>query len=143
MHVVYQVYVVSFVFFCEWSRVLVCFMLCCVRLRVSSPRSSILVSDAFCFLVVSASWQMSAWLGIRPLGQSAGDEFPKVFPHNIKAEVGEALSRVRSPHASFIHFVRRPVPFCGCTLNNLEPVWVVPYPAGGFGVNRLFCSCAC
>lgn len=40
---------------------------------------------------------MSAWLGIRPLGQSAGDEFPKVFPHNIKAEVGETRSRARDP----------------------------------------------
>lgn len=32
---------------------------------------------------------MSAWIGIRPLGLSAGDDFPKVFPHDIKAEVGE------------------------------------------------------
>lgn len=31
--------------------------------------------------------QMSAWLGIRPLGQSAGDEYPKVFPHDIKHQV--------------------------------------------------------
>lgn len=30
---------------------------------------------------------MSAWLGIRPLGQSAGEEYPKVFPHDIKNEV--------------------------------------------------------
>lgn len=31
---------------------------------------------------------MSAWIGIRPLGQSAGEEFPKVFPHDLRSEVG-------------------------------------------------------
>ena len=49
---------------------------------------------------------MSAWLGIRPLGQSAGEEFPKVFPHNIKAEVGDAHSRARTEtHALLFIFV--------------------------------------
>ncbi|CAN0219247.1 unnamed protein product, partial [Ectocarpus sp. 12 AP-2014] len=39
--------------------------------------------------------KMGAWLGIRPLGQSAGEEYPKVFPHDIKHQVKAAEANAR------------------------------------------------
>lgn len=84
------------------------FTLCCSIALFPARLGNFYVALCFCSVIGTAfsifpcpltlffacQAQMSAWIGIRPLGQSAGEEFPKVFPHDLKSEVGFLIPSV-------------------------------------------------